>query len=285
MSNDLPPIKFSKAPKPIRVRQMLGKYRIERKVGCGAFSTVFSAYDTIEGIRVALKIPQENYFASDLMDMFRKEVRTIAKLEHSNILKLKDASLIEGRLVLVTLLGNETLQDRLKRRISVLKAFDYTQQMLAAVAYAHDKKLIHCDIKPENFILFDDDHLCLSDFGIAKVSLRTVQGSGSGTIGHIAPEQAMGKPSARSDVFSLGLIIYRMLTGHWPQFPFDWPLPGASQLRRKSIHPDMIRFLKRSLAVRPHERFPDAIRMEKALLEILPKTIRHYKKKNAAKRK
>jgi serine/threonine protein kinase len=157
--------------------------------------------------------------------------------------------------------------------------------MLSAVAYAHERRLIHCDIKPENFILFDGDHLRLGDFGIAKISLRTIQGSGSGTVGHIAPEQAMGKPSSRSDVFSLGLIIYRMLTGYWPQFPFEWPLPGANLLRRKSIHPDMIAFIRRTLAVRPQHRFVDAIKMEKAFHELLPKTIRHLNKKKSAQGK
>jgi len=267
--------------KPIRVRQMLGKYRIEKKIGHGGFSTVYAAYDSIEGIHVALKIPHPNYVASDLMDMFRKEIRTIAKLSHPHILELKDASIIDNYLVLVTILGNETLQDRLKRRMSVEKSFDLTTQMISAVAYAHERKLIHCDIKPENFILFDGDHLRLGDFGIAKVSLRTVQGSGSGTVGHIAPEQAMGKPSTRSDVFSLGLILYRMLTGYWPQFPFEWPFTGAYLLRRKSIHPDMIAFIRRSLAVRPQDRFSDGIKMEKVFHELLPKTLRHLQKKRS----
>lgn len=264
---------------------MLGKYRIEKKIGDGGFSTVFAAYDTIEGIQVALKIPHESYHGSDLMEMFRKEIRTIAKLSHPHVLELKDASIIENYLVLVTMRGIETLQDRLKRRLSVERAFDYAKQMLSAVAYAHERKLIHCDIKPENFILFENDHLRLGDFGIAKISLRTIQGSGSGTVGHIAPEQAMGRPSTRSDVFSLGLIIFRMLTGYWPQFPFEWPFQGVSQLRRKSIHPDMIAFIRRSLAVRPQERYADAIRMEKAFYELLPKTLRHLNKKKSMQRK
>jgi serine/threonine protein kinase len=97
--------------------------------------------------------------------------------------------------------------------------------MIEAVAYAHRQRIIHCDIKPENFILFPDNRLRLTDFGIARVAQNTVAGSGSGTVGYMAPEQAMGKPSMRSDVFSLGLVIYRMLTGQLPEWPFEWPPP------------------------------------------------------------
>ena len=168
--------------KPIRSRQMIGKYRIERKVGSGGFSAVFAAYDTIEGIRVALKIPHEMYVTEELLETFKKEVRLVAKLDHPHILQLKDASMIDGRLVVVTLLGNQTLEGRLKKRVSVERAYDYGEQLISAVAYAHRNQLIHCDIKPENIILFDKNQLRLGDFGIAKVSLKTIQGSGTGTV-------------------------------------------------------------------------------------------------------
>ena len=270
--------------KPIRVRQMLGKYRIEKKVGQGGFSTVFAAYDTIEGVRVALKVPHGTLVNDELMEMFRKEVRIVAKLEHPNVLQLKDASLIDNHLVVVSMLGNQTLNDRLKKRLSVAKAFEFSRQMIAAVAYAHEKGLIHCDIKPENFILFDDDRLRLGDFGIAKVSWKTIQGSGTGTVGHIAPEQAMGKPSARSDVFSLGLIMYRMLTGSWPEFPFDWPFPNAKQLKRKLVHPEMVALIRRALAVKPRDRFADATIMQRQFERLLPKSIRFLQdKKNGSR--
>ena len=129
---------------------------------------------------------------------------------------------------------------------------------------------MHCDIKPENFILFDDDELRLTDFGIAKVCDITIVGSGTGTIGHMAPEQAMGKPSMRSDVFSLGLIIYRMLTGVWPEYPFAWPPPGASTLRTRRIHPEMIRFIKKAISPLPRNRFADALKMEQEFERLYP---------------
>lgn len=268
--------------KPIRGRTTIGKYRVEKKVGAGGFSAVYAAYDTIEGIRVALKIPHEIYVTDELLETFKKEVRLVAKLDHAHILKLKDASIIDGRLVVVTLLGLQTLEDRLKKRLSVERAYDYGAQLISAVAYAHGNRLIHCDIKPENILLFANDHLRLGDFGIAKVSLKTIQGSGTGTVGHIAPEQAMGRPSARSDVFSVGLIIYRMLTGYWPEFPFNWPFPGAIQLRRKAVHPEMVALIRKCLATKPNERFQDAIKLQKEFLQILPRALNSIKRKRTS---
>lgn len=284
MLND--PNKSNQPPfRPIRARQNLGKYRIEKKIGDGGFATVYSAFDTIEGVHVALKIPHEHYVSNQMLDLFRQEVRLAAQLDHPNVLRLKDASLIDGRFVVVTLLGKQTLEQRLAKRISVAKAYDYADQMIAGVAYAHNNGLIHCDIKPDNFILFENDILRLGDWGIAKVSRKTIEGSGTGTVGHMSPEQAMGKPSLRSDVFSLGLIIYRMLSGYWPDFPFQWPPPGASNLRRKSVHPEMIALIRKSISIKPHERYSDASRMHDAFTETLPRALNLLERKKARKRK
>ncbi len=241
----------------LKSRQKLGKYRIERRLATGGFGTVFRAMDTIEGIRVALKIPHAAVVSDHLIDNFRKEVRLTAKLEHQNILPLKDASFIDDHFVIVFPLGEKSLGDRLRSRMSIQTILDLSEQMIEAVAYAHRQRIIHCDIKPENFILFPDNRLRLTDFGIARVAQNTVDGSGSGTVGYMAPEQAMGKPSMRSDVFSLGLVIYRMLTGHLPEWPFDWPPEGYRRLRQR-VHPDMISLLKKTLELSPRKRFRDA---------------------------
>ncbi len=158
---------------------MLGKYRVGRLIATGGFAKVYSALDTIEGIRVALKIPFENYVDDDMLKLFRQEARLVARLDHPNILPVKNASFIEDRFVIVTRLGVESLDSRLRRRISVVKSLHLIAQMIAALAAAHDANIIHCDVKPENFILFDDDQIRLTDFGIARVSRLTVAGSGS----------------------------------------------------------------------------------------------------------
>ncbi|HLU49893.1 MAG TPA: serine/threonine-protein kinase, partial [Planctomycetota bacterium] len=261
--------------KPVlRSRERLGKYRIEAKIADGGFATVYRAFDTIEGVRVALKIPYEQHVRGKVLDEFREEVRLAATLDHPNILPLKYADFIGERLVLVFPLGGETLADRLRRRVSLRTALDYAEQIGSALAYAHSKRIIHCDVKPENLILFDGNRVRLTDFGIAKIAQRTICASGSGTIGYIAPEQAMGKPSLRSDVFSAGLLLYRMLAGCLPEWPYDWPPPGYDRLRRR-VHPDLIDMLKRAIEVDPRRRFDDAGQLLQALRRVRPRALRH----------
>jgi hypothetical protein len=157
--------------------------------------------------------------------------------------------------------------------MSARTILDFAEQMLAAVACAHRRRILHGDIKPENFILFPENRLRLADFGIAKVALRTLAASGSGTVGYVAPEQAMGKPALRSDVFSLGLILYRMFSGQLPEWPFDWPPPGFDRVR-KCLHPDLIAFLRRALEVDHRKRFADATRMVAAFRRLKSRALR-----------
>ncbi len=268
----------------LRPRQRIGKYRIERLIGNGGFARVYSAVDMIEGIRVALKVPLDQLVDAGLLQQFRHEVRLVAQLEHPNILQLRNADMVEDRFLMATLLGRETLEKRLARRMSVEKALRFAEQMIAAVAYAHDHNIVHCDVKPENFILFENDLLRLTDFGIAKVSRMTLAGSGTGTVGFMAPEQAMGKPSMRSDVFSLGLILYRLLAGAWPEYPFHWPPPGANNLRLRRVHPDMIRLIKKAISSNPRERFSDAVKMQTEFEKLYPMALRHLRKNKSGDR-
>jgi len=265
----------------LRVRQRLGKYRIERRIAQGGFANVYQAWDSIEGVHVALKMPHQFNVTASMLDTFQREARVVAKLDHPNILPLKDASFIDGRFVIASRLGEKTLADRLKKRVSFKTALEYIEQMTSAVAYAHRNRIIHCDIKPENLILHSDGRLQLTDFGIAKVAqrtiIRTMVASGSGTIGYMAPEQAMGRPSAKSDVFSLGLMSYRILAGVLPEWPYEWPQRGYANLRRKA-HPELIAWLKRSLEIRPNRRYQDANEMLRAFHSAKRKSLRKTKK-------
>ena len=257
-----------------RSKQRLGKYRIERRLADGGFAAVYQALDTIEGIRVALKIPHTAVMDPDVLDDFRKEVRLTARLDHPHILPLKNANFIDGYFVLAFPLGEQSLADRLRSRMSLHTALDFTGQMLDAVAYAHRQRIIHCDIKPENFIIFPGNRLRLTDFGIARIAMRTVRASGSGTIGFIAPEQAMGKPSLRSDVFSLGLILYRMFSGKLPEWPFSWPPDGYSRLRGR-VHWELIDILRKAIEVAPRRRFSDAEEMRSAFERIRSRAMKY----------
>ena len=243
-----------------KARQRVGKYQIEKKLGEGGFSVVYRAYDTVEGIRVALKVPHAKYVTKEVLDDFRKEVRLVAMLNHANILPLKNADFIDGHFVVTLPLGEKSLADRLCYRMSSRLALSYVEQLLFGLAHAHEHRIIHCDIKPENLILFPNGTLALTDFGIAKVGLRTIEGSGSGTVGYMAPEQAMGKPSYRSDVFSAGLILCRLFGGKWPEYPFTWPVPGYSRMRSK-YRRELIDIVRRAVEVEPKKRFADATKM------------------------
>jgi hypothetical protein len=132
--------------------------------------------------------------------------------------------------------------------------------MLGAIAYAHSRKIIHCDLKPENLILFPGPRLRLADFGTSRLAQRTVVASGSGTVGYVAPEQALGKTSFRSDVFSLGLVIYELFSGELPEWPYTWPPPGYDRLRR-SAHLQFCALLRRALRLEQGRRFENAIQM------------------------
>jgi serine/threonine-protein kinase len=185
--------------------------------------------------------------------------------------------------VLAYPLAQESLADRLQRRMALSRAIDYAGQMLEAVACAHKQKVIHCDIKPENLLIFPEDQLVLSDFGIARVALRTIRGSGSGTVGYIAPEQAMGRPSFRSDVFSSGLILFRMFSGQLPEWPFEWPPPGTQRLRSR-VPAELVDLIRRAIDPNPSRRYRDCLQMQRAYAGLQPR-IRRYLNQRAATRK
>jgi serine/threonine-protein kinase len=268
----------------LRARSRLGKYRIVAHRDSGGFAEVYEAFDTIERVRVALKVPRDGKPGSEIHEAYLKEVRLNATLEHPNILPIKNADLIDGRLVIAHPLGTESLADRLQRRMAVTTALELGHQILKGLAYAHARRVLHCDVKPENIILFPGNVLKLADFGLAKITSHTVRGSGSGTLGFMAPEHAMGRPSFRSDVFSAGLILYRMLSGRLPEWPFRWPLPGVDRLRR-SVPRDFVELLKRSLHTMHRRRFKNAGDMLAAFEVLLPRVERFRAAQRRRKRR
>ena len=255
-------------PRPLRIGGRLDQYRLLERLGEGGFSTVYSAIDTIEDRYVAIKVPEARYSDNrQWMEDVQHEVRIMAALDHPAILPLHDARFINGHYVIVFPLGDESLADRLTRRMSRTTAAEYSIQMIDAVAYAHQQHVLHRDIKPENFILFPDNRIRLNDFGLARIEHGNHGESASGTLGYIAPEQAMGRPSYRSDVFSLGLVIYRMLSGELPEYPFTPPLPGFNKLRR-GLSRDFVALIRKAVDPIPSKRFRDAVAMNNAMKRI-----------------
>ena len=262
----------------LKVRQRLGKYRILGRIASGPLADVYRAQDTIQKVKVALKIPKASDDTGE--EEFLHEVQVATRLQHPNILSVLNASYIGDRFVIAMELGDESLADRIERRISISRALDLAGQALASMAYAHGQKVIHCDIKPENFILFPDNRLKLADFGFAKFNLRTIKASGSGTIDYIAPEQAMGRPMFQSDVFSLGLVLYRLLSGRLPEWPFEWPLKGHEKLNAR-VRPELVEVLQNAIQLDPKHRYRDAVQMQAAF----GKAQTHVRKQKRAKPK
>lgn len=247
--------------KLLKARQKVGKYRILGRIASGPLADVYRAQDTVQNIKVALKIPKADDYTGH--EEFLHEVRVATKLKHPNILGVLNASYIDEHFVIAMELGEESLADRIERRTSTVRALDLAGQAVAALAHAHEHKFIHCDIKPENFILFPGNQLKLADFGFAKLNLRTLKASGSGTIDYIAPEQAMGRPKFQSDVFSLGLVLYRLLSGKLPEWPFEWPLAGHDKLAAR-VRPELIEVFRKSIQLDPKLRYSDATQMQAA---------------------
>jgi serine/threonine protein kinase len=258
----------------LRARQMLGKYRIERRLSDGPRASVYRAYDTIHGTKVALKIPDPEIMDDGFLDEFRREARVSVRMEHPNVLPIQNACFIDEYFVIAMPLGVETLADRMTRRMSTERCLDFTRQALAAVSHAHSAKIIHCDVKPENFILFPANRLRLTDFGFSKIAERSVKkASGSGTVGYLAPEQALGRPMFQSDVFALGLVIYQMFSGQLPEWPHEWPPPGYQRIRSK-LKPKTLSWLRKAIELRPQDRYKNAVTMERVFNQIHAKRVR-----------
>jgi len=257
----------------LRRGRRLGKYRLAKLLGEGASSEVWKARDSVEGIWVALKIPLVGINGERDNQALLREIRLVAKLRHPHIMPVKNADIIDGHAVLATELSVGTLDD-CSRPMSPRRIFSIVTQVLDGLAHAHRKKMVHCDVTPGNIFLFPNGRAALGDFGISlkvQPQMRTIDEFG--TPGYVAPEQAYGRPTYRSDCFAVALILYEYLTGVLPKWPFRWPLPGHKRLREKT-NLATVRFLKKALAVDPDQRFADAEKMLAALLQAIPKNLK-----------
>ncbi|MDO8493969.1 MAG: serine/threonine-protein kinase [Deltaproteobacteria bacterium] len=248
----------------LKPRSRLGKYLLIHRLGEGGFGEVWRAKDTVEGVEVALKIPQPEWATPEHQKIFQEEVKLVSKLDHHNITKIKNAEWVGKRFVIVSRCGDESLADRMTRPKSAAFIKSAMKQILDCMAYAHSKRIIHRDIKPENVILYKDGTVRLTDFGIARIVEKTmIHGEGTGTIGHMAPEQAYGQTAYSSDVFSIGVLFYQLLTNKLPPWPFEWPFPEQKKITKK-LPPSLRHLLKKATRFNPRHRYPDAITMQQA---------------------
>jgi serine/threonine protein kinase len=251
----------------------LGKYYLEKQLGVGGSCEVWKAKDCVEGMYVALKIPLLDVSGERNNQALFREIRLVAKLRHRHIMPVKNADIIDGHVVLATELSVKTLDD-CSRPMSVTRILSIITQVLDGLAYAHRNRLVHCDVTPGNIFLFPKGRAALGDFGISlrlKGRMKTIDEFG--TPGYVAPEQAYGRPTYRSDCFAVALILYEYLTGILPRWPFNWPFRGYKRLRERT-NIALIRFLKQALAVDPAKRFANAEKMQTALYQAMPKKLK-----------
>ncbi len=249
----------------LRRGSQVGKYRLESRLGSGGFADVWKARDTVENRRVALKIALpavvEEYGRQEL----EKEARLWVRLSHPNIVSIRNADWINGHFVLAAELAERALSAYPGSRRSAKLALQVVRDVAAGLAHAHSKRVIHRDVKPDNIMIFADRHAALGDFGVSRFTRGVTHSFTSvGTLGYMAPEQAYGRPTFGSDVFSLGLIGYELLTGLRPGFPFHWPFERHQRFDAKV--PAILRpVLRRAVEFNPERRYPDAIAFHHAL--------------------
>jgi eukaryotic-like serine/threonine-protein kinase len=260
------------------------RYRLERELGRGGMATVFLAHDLRHKRPVALKVLHPELALTLGPERFQREIETAAGLQHPHILTVHDSGETAGQLwYTMPFVEGESLRDRLRRerQLPLEDALQITREVADALGYAHRHGVVHRDIKPEN-ILLSDGHALVADFGVARAiqsaggERLTETGSAVGTPAYMSPEQSMADRSldGRSDLYSLGCVLYEMLTGEAPYTGpsaqaiiakrlLD-PVPSARRLR-ETVPPTVDEGLIRVLAKAPADRFATAAEFARAL--------------------
>jgi eukaryotic-like serine/threonine-protein kinase len=248
------------------------RYELEELVGTGGMSSVYRAHDRMLERDVALKVLHQEFTAdTDYVERFRREARSVAQLSHANIVTVIDRGEQDGRQYIVfEYVKGENLK-ALVQRAGPLPEEDAVRlalQIARALGFAHDNGLVHRDVKPQNVLLNGDGQAKVTDFGIARsldVGGLTQTGTVMGTSDYIAPEQARGSQAdAQSDIYSLGAVLYELLTGEVP-FPGDnfvavamrhinEPPPSVRE-RRPDVSPRVDAAIRKAMAKEPRDRF------------------------------
>jgi uncharacterized protein YraI len=258
------------------VNTQLGQYQLIEAIGHGGMATVYKAYQSSLDRYVAVKVLLANRDPQFAV-RFKREARAIAALQHHNILPIYDYGEQNGLLFFVTqyVENGVTLHDLLGQPMAPAQALRLIGHVLAALDYAHARGVIHRDIKPANVLMPSPNWALLADFGIAKLmndsQHLTMTGFIIGTAAYMAPEQASGKPiDARTDLYSLGVVLYEMLTGRVP-FDSDTPMavltkhvyepPPPPRSLNPDLPPEVEAVLLRALAKDPGQRYQSAAEM------------------------
>ncbi len=271
---------------PDLVGKTIGKYRIVARLGRGGMAEVYKAYQPGLDRYVALKV-LHSYLAddADFIGRFEREARAVANLRHPNIVQVFDFDVQDDMYYMaMEFVDGPTLKAELQERsrkgqnFSVMESARIMVALCDAIDYAHRHGMVHRDLKPANFILNKDGQVLVLDFGIAKIvgaTQYTVTGAVAGTPAYMSPEQGQGqRGDARSDIYSLGVVLYEMVTG---RVPFDADTPFAVIMKHisdplpmpRSINPDLPEAVEtvilKALAKNPDDRFQSALDFSNAL--------------------
>jgi serine/threonine-protein kinase len=222
-----------------------GRYRLDAQIGRGGMSTVYRAFDTVLERPVAIKLMHREIASdSDQLERFRREARSVARLSHPHIVTVIDAGEepsedgaepgVGAPYIVLEYVPGETLKQLIRREgpLPITEAIAYAIELARALGAAHERMIVHRDIKPQNVLISEEGGAKITDFGIARTLTEeglTIAGRVLGTTDYVSPEQALGQDvTGQSDLYSLGVVLYEMLTG---QVPFEGETPVAVAMR------------------------------------------------------
>lgn len=259
-------------------KKLDGRYEITELIGSGGMADVYKGTDVVENKVVAVKILKKEYSENEeFLRRFRNESKAIAVLNHPNIVKIYDVGFTDSiQYIIMEYIDGETLKDYINKegKLSWKDTIHFVVQILRALQHAHDKGVVHRDIKPQNIMVFNDGTVKVMDFGIAKFARdegKTATDQAIGSVHYISPEQASGTTTdAKSDIYSVGVMMYEMLTG---KKPFDSDNPVAIALmhtrdipeRPRAVNPDIPDGLEeivlRAMEKDPSDRYQSSVDM------------------------
>src|SRR6476646_8383694 len=268
-----------------------GRYRLDAQIGRGGMSTVYRAFDTVLERAVAIKLMHREIASdSDQLERFRREARSVARLNHPHIVTVIDAGEEAAEdggstpYIGLEFVEGETLKDLIRREgaLDIPQAIAYAIEIARALGAAHERMIVHRDVKPQNVLIGEEGGAKITDFGIARTLTEeglTVPGRVLGTTDYVSPEQALGQPvTGQSDLYSLGVVLYEMLTGRVP-FSGETPVAVAMshvreqipdvQLLRGEVSAATASVVDRAVAKDLDWRYPDADSMVADLEEVL----------------
>ena len=226
-------------------KRLDGRYEIIEIIGVGGMAVVYKAFDNIDNRIVAVKVLKDEFLQNEeFRRRFKNESKAIAVLSHPNIVKIYDVSYGDNlQYIVMEYVDGITLKEYIEQqgRLDIREAIYFVTQILRALQHAHDKGIVHRDIKPQNIMLLSDGTIKVTDFGIARFSrseTRTMTDGAIGSVHYISPEQAKGSVTdAKTDLYSVGVVLYEMLTGKVP-FQSDNAVSVAlMQLQNDPVRP------------------------------------------------